>query len=108
MSSVISITDRDFGDEVLNSSQPVLAYFWADWCGPCRLVKPSIEWAAQHYSDRLKVVKIEIDPNPHSVKQYEVKGVPGLRLFKESQLIESHEGAITKQQLACLLDNHLN
>ena len=105
--SVIVIGDEKFETEVLEAEQPVLAYVWAPWCGPCKLVSPSIDWIAANYSDRLKVVKMEIDPNPATVKQYKVEGVPAFRLFKKSELVLSHEGAITKQKLTALLDAHL-
>lgn len=107
MSSVIVITDAEFETEVLKATMPVLVYFWAEWCGPCRLVSPAINWAADKYGDRLKVVKIEIDPNPASVKQYKVEGVPALRLLKGTEVIESYEGAISQPKLASLLDAHL-
>jgi len=78
--SAIAVTDTNFEAEVLQASQPVLLYFWADWCGPCRLVSPSVSWAALHYGDRLKVVKLEMDQNPHAVAQYQIQGVPALAL----------------------------
>ncbi|MDQ2099434.1 MAG: thioredoxin domain-containing protein [Tychonema bourrellyi B0820] len=105
--SVIVISDEKFETEVLQAEQPVLAYFWAPWCGPCKLVSPSIDWIAAHYSDRLKVVKMEIDPNPATVKQYKVEGVPAIMLFKNSELVMSYEGAITKQKLTVLLEANL-
>jgi len=108
VSGVIEITDTEFENEVLKSEKPVLVYFWAPWCGPCRLVSPSINWVATNYGDRLKVVKLEIDPNPSAVQKCQVEGVPALRLFKDNNVIESHEGAIGKQQLQTLLDTHLN
>lgn len=107
MSSVITSTDADFETEVLKATQPVLAYFWASWCGPCRLVSPLVDWAASNYGDRLKVVKMEVDPNPATVKQYRVEGVPALRLFKNSEVVESLEGAISKEKLASILENVL-
>ncbi|WP_017717134.1 thioredoxin family protein [Kamptonema formosum] len=107
MSGVISITDAQFETEVLKSAKPVLVYFWASWCGPCRLMSPSVDWAAATYGDRLKVVKMEVDPNPATVKQYQVEGVPALRLFQGGEEIQSHEGAISKQKLASLLEAHL-
>lgn len=106
-SSVLVINDGEFQTEVLNATKPVLVYFWADWCGPCRLVSPSINWVAETYGDRLKVVKMEIDPNPNSVKEYQVEGVPALRLLKGNQVILSYEGAITKQKLADLIESYL-
>ena len=107
MSSVIEIQDQDFETEVLKAQQAVLVYFWASWCGPCRLVSPSVEWVAGNYSDRLKVIKMEVDPSPNSTKICKVEGVPALRLFKNGELVESHEGAIGKPKLQAMLDNHL-
>ena len=101
---MIVIQDSDFETEVLSAEQPVLAYFWATWCGPCKLVAPSVEAVAQSYGDRLKVVKLEVDANPNAVKTCKVEGVPALRFFKNQQMIESHEGAITKQNLIDLVE----
>jgi len=106
-SSVLVINDGEFESEVLNATKPVLVYFWASWCGPCRLVSPSINWAAETYADRLKVVKMEVDPNPLSVKEYQVEGVPAFRLFKGNDVILSHEGAITREKMASLIEPHL-
>ena len=107
MSNLLVISDSEFENEVFLSEKPVLAYFWASWCGPCLLVSPSIAALADSYSDRLKVVKIEVDPNPESVKYCNVEGVPALRLFQGSELIASYEGAIGKQQLQAFIDEHL-
>lgn len=104
MSSVLSITDSEFETEVLQAEQPVLVYFWASWCGPCRLMSPVADWAASTYSDRLKVVKMEVDPNPEAVAKCDVQGVPALILFKDGELLESTEGAIPKQKLESLLN----
>ncbi len=99
MSKVIEINDSQFKEEVINQDSPVLAYFWATWCGPCRLVSPSINWLAETYDDRLKVVKLEVDANPETVAEYKVEGVPAFRLFKQGNLINSLEGAIGKDKL---------
>ncbi len=107
MSSVTAITDTEFETEVLKVDQPVLVYFWASWCGPCQLMSPLLNWAATTYGDRLKVVKMEVDPNPATVKQYKVEGVPALRLFQGNEVLESSEGVIGKQQLTSLLDTHI-
>jgi thioredoxin 1 len=105
---VITITDAEFETEVLKAEQPVLVYFWASWCGPCQLMSPVINVAATQYSDRLKIVKMEIDPNPLTVKQFQVEGVPALRLVKGDQLLESIEGVVSKVKLLSILDQHLN
>ena len=107
MSSAIAIKDPEFDTEVLQANQPVLVYFWASWCGPCRLMSPSIDWVAQQYRSRLKVVKMEVDPNQATVKQYQVEGVPALRLFQGTQLLASSEGVIAKPKLISFLDTHL-
>lgn len=107
MSSTIAITDNQFETEVLQADRPVLVYFWASWCGPCRLVSPSVDWAATNYSDRLKVVKMEVDPNPETINNFQVEGVPALRLVKAGQVLASWEGAITKDKLAKMVEKHL-
>lgn len=108
MSSVKIISDSEFETEVLKADKPVLVYFWAPWCGPCKLVAPSVEKIANEYEDNLQVIKMEVDANPNSRDQCKVEGVPALRLFKQGEIIESHEGAITKPQLLNWLNPHLN
>lgn len=105
---VITITDAEFASEVLAADQPVLVYFWASWCGPCKLMAPLMNVAAEKYSDRLKIVKMEVDPNPTSVKTYNVEGVPALRLITSQQLKASMEGVIGKEKLLGWLDENLN
>jgi len=106
--NVLVIQDSEFDSEVLKAKQPVLVYFWASWCGPCRLVSPSIEAIATTYSDRLKVVKMEIDPNPITVKFYAVEGVPALKLFKAGEVVQCYEGAIPKPKLIDWLEAGLS
>lgn len=108
MSKVIEITDSQFQSEVIEADKPVLAYFWAPWCGPCRLMSPSINALAENYGDRLKVVKLEVDPNPEAVKRYQVEGVPALRLFKDQEVVSSTEGAIGKDKIKAILDQYLS
>ncbi len=108
MSIVLEITDPQFDTEVFDTETPVLVYFWASWCGPCRLVSPSIKKIADTYGDRLKVVKLEVDPNPEARSKCKVEGVPALRLYKDKELLVSHEGAIGKQQLEEMLEQHLS
>lgn len=105
---VITISDAEFEAEVLQAELPVLVYFWASWCGPCQLMSPLINSAATTYSDRLKVVKMEVDPNPVTVKQYQVEGVPALRLFQKDTVLASTEGVIGKDKLLSILDTHIH
>jgi thioredoxin 1 len=107
VSSVTVINDSQFESEVLQADLPVLVYLWAAWCGPCKLVSPSIDWIATNYADRVKVVKMEIDPNPATVKAYKVEGVPAIRLFKGDEMIHAWEGAISKDKLTVMLDSNL-
>ncbi|GAB4349337.1 MAG: thioredoxin TrxA [Cyanophyceae cyanobacterium] len=107
MGQVLTIRDADFEREVLQAKGTVLAYFWAQWCGPCRLMGPSIDWAASAYAEGLKVVKLEVDPNPESVKRCQVEGVPALLLHRNGELIDRSEGAISREKLAAFLAPHL-
>ncbi|MGI0491459.1 thioredoxin family protein [Alkalinema pantanalense CENA528] len=107
MSNLQIISDSDFETEVLKADKPVLVYFWAAWCGPCRLMAPLVEAIANSYSDRLKVIKMEVDPNPESVALCKVEGVPALRFFRNGELTSQHEGAIPKQKLEDLITTYL-
>jgi thioredoxin 1 len=107
MNSVQVITDAEFEAEVLKADKPVLAYFWAAWCGPCRLMAPIVDGLAAAHGDRIKVVKLEVDPNPEAVNRYQVEGVPALRLFNQGEVVESREGAISKQKLEAIVSPYL-
>jgi len=104
MSHLIATTDSEINQEISQSQKPVLLYFWASWCGPCRIVSPSVEAVAEEYRDQLKVLKMEVDPNPEAVKTYQVEGVPALRLIQNSDVQWSHEGSITKDKLKQSID----
>jgi thioredoxin 1 len=106
-SSVAIISDPQFSSEVLEAAQPVLVYFWASWCGPCRLMSPAVESVASQYGERLKVVKMEVDPNPEAVAQCQVEGVPALRLFQDGKVVQSSEGAMNRQKLETFLQASL-
>ncbi len=107
MSSVIIITDAEFETQVLQASQPVLVYFWAPWCGPCRLMAPVMETVAADYGDRLKVIKMEVDPNPATVKKYSVEGVPAFMVFQSGEVVAAMEGAIPKPKVEAFIAPHL-
>ncbi|KAH9323886.1 hypothetical protein KI387_018525, partial [Taxus chinensis] len=96
-----SIGESEFEDKVVNSELPVLVDFVADWCGPCKLIAPIIDWASQEYAGKLKVFKIDHDANPQLVEKYKVYGLPTLILFKNGKEVSGsrREGAITKDKL---------
>ena len=105
--AVADFTDAAFEADVLNVSGTVLVDFWAPWCGPCRLMAPLMDWAAESYGDRLTVGKLEVDGNPGIRDSYQVQGIPTLMLFRGGQVIARHEGAIAKPQLQAFLDANL-
>jgi len=107
MSSVHVISDSEFETEVMNAAQPVLVYFWASWCGPCRLMAPVMDSIAANYGDRLKVIKMEVDPNPESVAKCKVEGVPAFRIVQNGKITQSAEGAMNKQKIEELLNKSL-
>ncbi|MEB3293313.1 MAG: thioredoxin family protein [Synechococcales bacterium] len=107
MSSLRIISDAEFDAEVLQAEQPVMVYFWASWCGPCRLMAPLVEKIADSYVDHIKVVKMEVDPNPNSVGQCHVEGVPAFRFFQKGELCGQSEGAIPASKLEELVKTHL-
>ena len=105
--SVLQLTDANFQAEVLECSTPVLVDVWATWCGPCRLMAPMMDWAAEAYAGRLTVGKLEADPNPASRDRMQVQGLPALVLFKDGKEIARNEGAMAKPQLQAFLDAQL-
>ena len=105
--SVSDFTDAGFDQEVLKAAGTVLVDFWAPWCGPCRLMAPLMDWAAEAYTGRLSVGKMEVDGNPATRDAYKVQGIPCLILFRDGVELARHEGAIARPQLQAFLDAHL-
>lgn len=104
---VIEVKDATFEDQVINANEPVLVDFWAEWCGPCRMMAPVIEQMAQDYSGKMKVAKLNVDENPESASNYGVMSIPTLILFKNGQAVERFVGFRPKQELARLVDAKL-
>lgn len=101
------ITDASFEADVIGSNTPVLVDFWAEWCGPCKMIGPIVEEIANEYEGKIKVAKINIDDNDQTPAKYGVRGIPTLILFKGGEVEGTSVGALTKQQLSSFLDEHL-
>ena len=107
MDTIQSVTDSAFETEVLKADMPVLVDFWADWCGPCKLLAPILDEISAQYGTRLKIVKINIDQNPLTPQKLGVRGIPTLMLFKAGSLEATKVGALSKSQLAAFLDSNI-
>ncbi len=104
---LLHVTDKNFGDEVLNATVPVLVDFWATWCGPCRSIGPVVEELANEFQGRTKVVKINVDENPGTPSQYGVRGIPTLILFKGGKVFDQIVGAVPKARLVAMIEKAL-
>ena len=107
MAHPIVISDDTFDQEVIKSDIPVLVDFWAQWCGPCRMIAPAVGELAEEYNGRVAVGKLNIDENPDTPQKYGVRSIPTLLLFKDGKVVESTVGVAGKEQLAALLDKHV-
>lgn len=100
-------TDAAFEAEVLKSDTPVLVDYWAEWCGPCKMIAPVLDEVAGEFKDRVKVAKINIDENAQTPRKYNVRGIPTLMLFKGGDVIAQKTGALSKSQLSAFLEANL-
>lgn len=104
---ITHVTDATFESEVHQSAVPVLVDFWAEWCGPCRMIAPILDDVAQEYAGRIKVAKVNVDDNQAAAARFGVRGIPTLLLFRGDELVGSKVGAVTKSVLTSFIDSHL-
>jgi thioredoxin len=103
----LEFTDQNFEQEVLKSDKPVLVDFWAEWCGPCRLVAPTVEALAGEYAGRAKVGKLNVDENQSVTSRFNIRGIPTLLLFKNGEIAQQWVGATSKDAIVKILEKHL-
>ena len=104
---ILYATDATFAAEVLQAPLPVLVDYWAEWCGPCRMIAPILEEVAKEYAGRLTVAKLNVDENQQTPQKYGIRGIPTLMLFKNGNIEATKVGAVSKSQLTAFIDSHI-
>ncbi len=104
---IIHVSDDSFEQEVLQSEMPVLIDYWAEWCGPCKMIAPVLDEVASEYADKIRVAKLNIDENPATPPKYGIRGIPTLMLFKNGEVEATKVGAVSKAQLTAFLDENI-
>jgi thioredoxin 1 len=107
MSNLLAVSDTSFESDVIGSKTPVLVDFWAQWCGPCKSIAPILEDLAQHYGEKVKIVKLDVDSNPATPPKFGVRGIPTLILFKDGQVMATQVGLLNKAALMQFIDTHV-
>lgn len=104
---IVHVSDATFDNDVLKADGPVLVDFWADWCGPCKMIAPILDDITKDYAGKLKVAKLNIDENPATPPKYGIRGIPTLMLFKNGNVEATKVGAVSKSQLTAFIDSNL-
>lgn len=105
--ATVAVTDATFEAEVVKSDVPVVVDFWAEWCGPCKMIGPALEELASEYGDKLKIAKVDVDSNPNSAAQMGVRGIPALFIFKDGVPVSNRAGAAPKAALKSWIDGSI-
>ncbi|MCU7836374.1 MAG: thioredoxin TrxA [gamma proteobacterium symbiont of Taylorina sp.] len=104
---IVYVSDDTFDEEVLQSDLPVLVDFWADWCGPCKMIAPILDEISDEYDGRLKVTKLNIDDNPNTPPKFGIRGIPTLMMYKGGEVEATKVGAVSKSQLTAFIDSNI-
>ncbi|MBU0501249.1 MAG: thioredoxin TrxA [Gammaproteobacteria bacterium] len=104
---IVQLSDDSFETEVLKSNVPVLVDYWAEWCGPCKMIAPVLDEIAGDYDGKVKIAKLNIDDNPQTPPRYGIRGIPTLMLFKNGEVEATKVGAVSKSQLTAFIDSNL-
>jgi len=104
---IVYVTDASFEADVLKSGEPVLVDYWAEWCGPCKMIAPILDEIAAEYTGKVKIAKLNIDENPQTPPRYGIRGIPTLMLFKNGNVEATKVGAVSKSQLTAFIDSNL-
>lgn len=105
--NIVYVTDSSFDTDVLQSEKPVLVDYWAEWCGPCKMIAPILDAVSTEYEAKITVAKLDVDENQATSMKYGVRGVPTLMLFKDGNVVATHVGALTKSQLTAFIDGNI-
>lgn len=104
--NISNVSDNNFDSDVLQSSVPVLVDFWAEWCGPCRMIAPILEEVSKNYTDKMKFYKLNVDENNSTAAKFGVRGIPTLMIFKNGKVAATKAGYMTKPQLTAFIDSN--